>query len=556
MRLLPKSVSPTFSSLTVTALLVCGIFQASASIAVAAPTIKQAPEAQTVLLGTWPSYVVVATGSGDLKYQWDKNGQPIAGATDAILHGAAATQADNSAQYTVTVTDSTGATTSKTVGLKVVMPADDKAPQLPNIPANVFDITKNGAVADGHTDNTLAIEKTIAEATAAGGGIVQIPPAEQPYMTGPFELANSINFYVAKGAELQILPKTAAGNVAAYPGTGTAPGSGRSVIGAPMGAHDIAMTGGGHIDGQGVTWWRGGGGRPYLVRIAGNQILIDGLTFSNPPMFHVGLSQCNNLTVFGVIVRAPENSPNTDGVDPSGSHILIQNCDISCGDDNIAVKAGSAFCTDLVIADCTFGTGHGVSVGGQSNRGLDGMIVKNCTFNGTTSGLRLKADPTQGGPSQNISYHDITMNNVQYPICFYSYYRSVGSPGSTSGNTQSTIAKVKMWNSQPPNRLDTQTMPSWKNITIDNLTATNTRAYNIIYGLPREGFYIDNVVLHNVHISGGPGMEIYDATNIQFTGDTDVGKLLTFNSMAIVQQPADQSAAPGGSASFFRQGRR
>lgn len=529
---------------------IIGLIGLVQGIAWAVPVIKIAPENESTLLGTPQSFVVVARGSWALQYQWNKDGQPINGATSWFYRVAAVTQADDGSLFSVKVSDSSGAVTTDPVELKVVQPAASPAPKLPSIPGRVFDATASGVAADGLTDNSLAIQKAINDAAAAGGGIVEFPPAEKPYMTGPFSMASKIDLDIAKGATLEVLPKSSpVGKPTAYPGDGA--GGRAGVITSEPGMHDMAFTGGGNIDGEGDTWWDEGGRRPFLIRFSGNsEVLVSGLTFVDPPMFHISMSNTNNLTVFGITINTPDGTPNTDGVDPSGAHQLIQNCNISCGDDNIAVKAGSAFCTDLTIADCFFGTGHGVSVGGQSNRGLDGMIVKDCVFNGTTSGLRLKADPTQGGVCQNITYSNLKMTNVEYPIVFYSYYRSVGGPGATSGRTQSTIEKAKRWNEQPPNSLASSTLPAWRNIRINNLVSTGSKGYCVIYGLPLAHHYIDGVDLHDVKIEGGAGFEIYDASNIQFTGDTHIENVLTYNSLAVVQQPKDQTVAIGDDATF------
>jgi polygalacturonase len=74
------------------------------------------------------------------------------------------------------------------------------------------------------------------------------------------------------------------------------------------------------------------------------------------------------------------------------------------------------------------------------------MTVKNCTFDGTVSGPRLKADATQGGPVENMSYTNLTMRNVTCPIVSYSHYNKVGNPGAVSGDLQTTPEKVKSWN--------------------------------------------------------------------------------------------------------------
>ena len=498
-----------------------------------------------------PFLTVQASGSGPFQYQWLKGKTPIAGATAANLRLPAIKPAD-AGDYTVQVSNDAGNTTSQTAAIVVHAAAANPAPPLPGNPAKVFSVLDNGALADGITNNAAAIQKTIAAAVAAGGGIVEIPAATKPYLCGPLTMASKINLQIDPGATLLAAPYGANNQPGAYPVTGnTYPDfiSARNL-------KDIAITGGGTIDGQGAAWWtafRQNSGmphRPFMIRMSGcERVLITGVTLTNSPMFHAALSSCNNLTCFAVTVRAPATGPNTDGVDPSGSHQLIQNCNISVGDDNIAVKAGSAFCSDLTIADCIFGTGHGLSIGGQSNRGLDGMTVKDCVFTGTTAGLRLKADATQGGIVQNITYSHLVMNNVQYPIEFYSYYKQVGNPGALSGGASVPPDRVKQYNATPPNSLTSNTLPAWKNITINNLKATGTTGNSIIWGLALDKYMIENVTLHNVQIPGR-AFDLFNTTDVQFTGTTDVGRIATANALAITAQPQDQSAPAGGTATF------
>jgi len=518
------------------------------------PTLTMAPASQMALLGTDPFFFIVAAGSGPLAYQWNKNGEALAGETAAALRFHHLKWED-AANYTVTVSNAAGSVTSAAAQLTAVAPAAMAPPKLPEIPEAVFNVAANGAVADGMTDNTAAIQKTIAAALAAGGGVVEVPAGAKPYLCGPLTLGSKINFTIDRGATLQLLPYAVgkAPAVPAYPNVG---GDRYADFISAANAHDVAVTGGGTIDGQGAAWWRAFMAdhqmphRPFLVRFNRcNTVLISGITLMNSPMFHVATGGTDNFTVFGITISAPI-SPNTDGVDPAGSHILVQNCHIAVGDDNVVLKPGGTFCSDITVADCYFGIGHGMSVGGQTNAGLDGMTVKNCYFDGTTSGLRLKADSTQGGAVQNISYTNLVMTNVEYPIVFYSYYNKVGSPGTISGRLQSTPEKVKLWNATPPNSLSRRTRPSWKHIAINNLTATGTTGYSTIWGLPLAGYFWEDVKLNNVFISGGPGLEIYDAANVQFTGDTQVGALTTSNALAIIGQPRSQNAAMGANVTF------
>jgi pectin methylesterase-like acyl-CoA thioesterase len=524
-----------------------------AATAPGAPAITVQPASQLALLGTNPVLTVVASGPGPLAYQWRKNGHDLPGATTAVLRFESM-RFEDGAVYHVAVTNAAGTTTSAPARLNAVAPAaaPGAAPQLPAIPATTFDVTAFGAVGDGRTDNTAALQKAIDAAVAAGGGSVILPAASQPYLSGPLTLGSRLNLQVNPGATLRALP------YGAKPGPGVYPLGGRDYPNflTAAKAHDIALTGGGTIDGDGEAWWAAFRAdktmphRPYLVRFNRcERVLVSGLTFTRSPMFHVAMSAVNHLTVFGVTITCPEG-PNTDGIDPSGAHHLIQNCVISVGDDNVVMKPGGTFCRDITVADCAFGRGHGMSVGGQTNRGLDGMTVRNCTFDGTVSGLRLKADPTQGGPVQNISYSNLTMRNVTYPIVFYSYYNKVGNPGSAAGGNQTTPERMRDWNATPPNALPGKAAPTWKNLTVSNLTATGTKGYSIIWGLPLAGGFIDNLRLQNVRLTDGPGLKLINSTNVQFTGDTTVPAVIAYNAVAITRQPESQTIAPGGTVTF------
>jgi len=507
------------------------------------PVITQPPVSQSAFAGANVSFSVFAVGDGPFTYQWFKAGAPIAGANSAslLLPGA---QAADAASYTVSVSNANGADTSAAATLTIATPAAGATPTLPTIPAAVFNVTDYGAVGDGATDNTAAIAATIAAANSAGGGIIELPPAAGAYLSGPIALSSNMNLQVDGGATLQMLP------------FGTYTPATTHFITVASGSTNVAITGNGTIDGDGAAWWTAYDTglitqRPRLIQFTkATNVLVAGVTLRNSPNFNLAFSGANNnVTVFGVSILAPGDSPNTDGMDLAGTNFLVQNCYVSVGDDNVVAKPGSVFCRNIVVADCAFGTGHGVSIGGQTNVGLDGMLVTNSTFNGTSTALRFKADPTQGGPVQNVTFENLTMTNVQYPILFYSYYNQLGSPGAVSGSSQTTPAKVNTWNATPPNSLASSTIPTWKNITVRNLTVTNGSGYSTIWGLPLADALIQNVTLENVNIQGGAGLELYDAANIQLAGANSVGAIITSNALAITGQPGGQTASVGDSVS-------
>jgi len=516
-------------------------------VANAAPVIALQPGSTEGLLGTTATFSVRAVGDGPFSYQWRKGGEPIPGATRLSLRLAGLKVAD-AGDYSVAVTNTSGTTVSDTATLNVVSPLS-AVPTLPSIPDRVFDVTAYGAVGDGATDNTASIVAALAALSTAGGGTLEFPPAVGAYLSGPFAVGSGINLQVDAGAVLKALP------FGTYPKSTTAPSH---FITITSGSTDVELSGGGVIDGDGSAWWtqyEAGriASRPRLMQINRvTRFLATGVTLRNSAMFHMAFSGANsNVTLHGITISAPGDSPNTDGIDYAGTDFLAQGCSVSVGDDNIVAKPGSERCERLVIAGCEFGTGHGVSVGGQTNAGLDGMTVMNCNFTGTDTALRLKADPTQGGPVRNVVYKDITMHNVASPILVYSYYSTIGTPGSTGGSGI-TPAKAALYNTTPPESLSTTTIPTWSDIRFSNITITGATNYSMIWGLPNHP--VARVTLENISLSGVAGWRIYNAQDIRFTGaqtGTLSGggpKFTTFNSCVFTSDPV--VAATGNSVAL------
>jgi polygalacturonase len=374
-------------------------------------------------------------------------------------------------------------------------------PVMPTIPTNIFNVTNYGAVGDGVKDNTTNIQNTINAASAAGGGIVEIPAGT--FLSGPITLLSRINLRVDANGMLQMLP------LETYPGGTT---------GAPTfiscnEVHDLEISGWGRIDGQGAAWWQEfrtnrGIVRPMMLNlISCDRLFIHDITFQNPPDHHCGIrGHSGNVTISNLTVNTVSPSPNTDGLNFVGTNSIIENCHISDGDDNIAMGATGPI-NDLLITNCVFGSGHGVSIGSSSRDGVSNLEVANCSFTGGTFGIRMKADLGTGGLVRNLFYHDLTMTGVQMPVLIYSYYRTAGSPGAIARYTPARVAAFK---AQPV----TTTTPVWRDITFSNITATATVAGGTIWGRPE--MLVSNVNFVHVDITAPGPFNIYNARGIRF----------------------------------------
>ena len=383
----------------------------------------------------------------------------------------------------------------------------------PRIPHRIFNITSFGAVGNGTTVNTQAIEKAIGACEKAGGGEVLAPAGK--FLTGPLVLGSNMNFHLSRGAE--ILMSTDPRNYIAVGKQRNVghPGYRNCIV--AVHAHDIAITGHGIIDGQGQAWWpryRKQPGhkhppklphRPFMVVLENcTRVLVKNVHLENSPMFHLVPNECRDVIIDHVTITAPINTPNTDACDPSGWNYYITRCTFNEGDDCIAIKASARngtpahpSCENFLITHCTFEHGHGMSVGGQTNGCLKYVVVRDCTFDHTHRGVRLKAGPGYGGLSEYLWYQKLTMRNVRLPVFINSFYPK----------------KPKTPSQVPPLRTH-RDLPVWKHVYFENITSVNSPHAGRISALP--GLPAEDIVFSNVHIRANRGFTMLNARNIHF----------------------------------------
>jgi polygalacturonase len=358
-----------------------------------------------------------------------------------------------------------------------------------------------GARADGVTKDTHAIQAAIDDCAKTGGGFVTLNSGT--FLSGPILLKNNITLNILKGATLLGSPDRAD-----YPKVAFARNTTVQPLVSAVNAENVAIVGDGTIDGNGKVWW------DYIVGakdagVLGNDhprpmgvvfdhtkhVRMEGITVQNAGFWQIVPYYADNVVLRNLRILAPK-SPNTDAIDPfSSSHVVIDHVFSSVGDDNVAIKSGAinspgpdAPSTDIVITDCTFENGHGLSIGSEIAGGVQNVHAERIHFKGTDQGIRIKSARDRGNDVSNLSFKDITMEDVKTAILITEYYPHPAPAGEVPA--------------EPVQRLT----PKFHDISIENVTATGSNSAGTIVGLPESP--VLGLTLKNVHIAAKTGLAI------------------------------------------------
>jgi polygalacturonase len=359
-----------------------------------------------------------------------------------------------------------------------------------------------GAKGDGATKDTAAIQAAIDSCAKAGGGVVKLEGGT--FLSAPIVLRDHITLDIAQGATLFGSP-----DHADYPAKTEFRSPGLQSLVSATGAVDVAITGGGVIDGNGESWWiearhfKDAGilgsehTRPRLVVFDHcKHVRVEGVTIQNSPMWQLVPFDSDDVVIRNVRVLAPEHSPNTDAIDPfSSSNVVIDHVYADVGDDDIAIKSGAINSPggdlpskNIRITNVEFHHGHGLSIGSEIAGGAQNITVEHAKFFDTDNGLRIKANRDRGNDVSGISFSDVEMTNVKIALIISEYYPGVLPSGDLAP--------------APVTRLT----PHFHDITITNMKATATKSAGAIAGLPEAP--IVGVTLRNVSIQAPQGLTV------------------------------------------------
>jgi polygalacturonase len=270
--------------------------------------------------------------------------------------------------------------------------------------------------------------------------------ARNAFLSGPLELPTGVTLLVDEGVTL-----FASRNPRFYDvspdrcGTIDDRGHGcRALINGDH-VHDAGVMGGGAIDGlggakisgQSITWWeladkaRAGGtqNNPRLIILSHcDNFTLYRIRLKNSPNFHVSYAEGNGFTAWGVVIDAPKKARNTDGIDPANStNVTIAHSFIRTGDDQVAIKAGRGAPTaHMTIAHNHFYTGHGMSIGSETDGGASAIRVQDLSIDGADNGIRIKSNSSRGGLVRDVVYEDVCIRATKNPILIDTHYTPLG----------------------------------------------------------------------------------------------------------------------------------
>uniref|UniRef100_A0A0E0MX88 Exopolygalacturonase n=1 Tax=Oryza rufipogon TaxID=4529 RepID=A0A0E0MX88_ORYRU len=313
------------------------------------------------------------------------------------------------------------------------------APGLAAAVNTVFDITELGAVADGKTDSTKAVQDAWDAACGlAGSQKVVIPKGE--FMTGPLNFSGPCKGYVTVQIDGTMfgsndIPKYNKGNWIEI-----------------LHIDNVLVNGSGTLDGQGAAVWKD------ECKILPNTLVLDyvkngtvsGLKLVNAKFFHINVYMSKGVTIKNVTITAVANSPNTDGVHiGDSSEISVSDSTIATGDDCISVGPGSS---RISIQGITCGPGQGISVGClgrfKDEKDVTDVTVRDCVLRNTSNGVRIKSYEDVLSPitASRLTFENIRMDGVANPVIVDQKYCPEKDCPEKKGSKTVTIKNVTFRN--------------------------------------------------------------------------------------------------------------
>ncbi len=458
--------------------------------------------------------------------------------------------------------------------------------KLPSFKKDTVNIIRFGAVADGISLNTKAINDAITACNKKGGAVVLIPSGM--WLTGPVILKSNVNLHLAKNALLQFTADFEQYPLVEGNWEGLKQMRNQSPVSAEN-AVNIAITGSGILDGNGDAWrmvkkekltesnWKkliASGGilsddkktwyppekslkgsklknpgeitaektsgfynevkdflRPNMLVLTNCKIvLLEGVTFQNSPAWCLHPLMCENVAVKNISVKNPWYAQNGDGIDvESCKNVLIENSVFDVGDDGICVKSGRD------------------EAGRKRGMATENMMVRKCVVYHAHGGFVVGSE--MSGGAKNIYVNDCTFIGTDIGLRFKT---TRGRGGIVENIYINNIAMkdiageailfdmyyaaqdpiVLTGEKREPPKVETQPVteatPIFRNIYAKNVVCNGAAKAIFIRGLPEMN--VQNIYLKDMVLQAKEGLDCTEGSNIQLKNV----KLITDNTNPVM----------------------
>lgn len=344
----------------------------------------------------------------------------------------------------------------------------------------IYSVVKYGAVADGKTLNTKAVQKAVDECSANGGGIVRFDKGR--YVLSTVFLKSNVKIEIPE--ETEILGAESYYDYAQeekvdypiYQDSSHTYYHPSLFVG--IDCENICITGGGKIDMRSV--WDEDGVRGEAIKHRGakcvalkncKNVEVSNLGIYNVTDLAVYFAGCENVDIYGIKMRV-----YIDGISPDNSkNVRIHDCDVETGDDGIVFKSSYTLnkldiCKDIHVWNCKIKSRcNAIKFGTETNGGFENILIEDIQVRETRiTGISIES--VDGAVIDGVTIRNVEMTNVNAPIFVHIGKRMRGPEGRA-------IGKIK-------------------NVTLENITADGPyEPYKIIawnyFSYKENDFYQD-----------------------------------------------------------------
>jgi polygalacturonase len=247
--------------------------------------------------------------------------------------------------------------------------------------------------------------------------------------------------------------------------------------------------------------------RPMFVQpYRCTNVLIEGITITNSPMYELHPVLCSNVTIQNVKVMS--HGPNNDGCDPeSCSYVLVDSCTFDTGDDCIAIKSGRnadgrrlhAPSENIIVQNCVMKDGHGgVTMGSECSGNIRNVFVQDCQMDSPNLDrvLRFKDNAMRGGVIEHVYMRNVKAGQVAGPAIEVDFFYEEGEKGPFTP----VVRDVEVVNLTCKKSQTAWTLRGFKNAPVRDVRLRNCTFENT--ARPSVAENVEGLVVNSVTVNG------------------------------------------------------